>query len=387
MAMRQVRSERVRALRARAQHLTDAAPATSLAHAAAVCGLQHTPAGSAALALAARVPNAEPADIARALTDERALAIVWSRRGLPTLVPSADLAVFTLGLRPEDEDSWRAVIQGFVGHLETVDMTATELVALVNDAILGALDGRELTKRELGAALVPAMPASLKKWFDAEMLSSFTAALTRAASLNGAFVLSPRTDGETAFVRTDQWLGAFPADTPEATDLARREAVRRYLRAYGPSSAKAYAEWTQTSEGQARRAFEAVADETIAVSVEGALGWLLAEDEAVLGDVPPPEGVRLLPPHDAYLSSPDRRVIVPDSARHKRLFRAAGNPGAVLANGEVAAAWYAEKRGSRLELKVETFRTLPAAVMRSVEMQAPRLAAFMGASVVRVVFR
>jgi len=379
----QVRPERVRALRCAAHHLTDEAPAPSLEAAAAVCGLQDTPPGSAALALAARVPLAEAADVTRALVDERALVVVWSRRGSPYMVPSEDLGVFTLGLRPDDEESWQAAIQGFVAHLETVNMSATELVSIVSDAVLDVLDGRELTKRELGAALAPAMPAALSKWFDADAFSSFTAMLTRAASLNGTFVLAPRHGGEASFVRTDQWLGAFPQAEPEA---ARREMTRRYLHAYGPSSAKAFAEWAGIGDGHARRAFELVAEETVAVSVEGAHGVLLAEDAERLSDGSVPSGVRLLPPHDAYLAALDRRVIVPDAARHKRLWRAAGNPGAVLAEGEVVAAWRAEKSGSRLKFKVEPFRTLPGAMMRSVELQAPRLAAFKGADVVKVVF-
>ncbi len=375
--------ERVRALRCAAHHLSDSCPALSLEAAAAVCGLQDTPPGSAALALAARVPTAEPADFARALESERSLVVVWSRRGSPYLVPSDDLGVFTLGLRPDDEESWQAAIQGFVAHLETVNMSATELVSIVNDAVLDVLDGRELTKRELGAALAPALPVALSKWFDADTLSSFTSMLTRAASLNGTFVLAPRHGAEASFVRTDQWLGAYPTTEPEA---ARREMTRRYLRAYGPSSAKAFAEWASVGEGHARRAFDLVAAETVAVSVEGAHGVMLAEDAERLPDVSAPSGVRFLPPHDAYLGALDRRVIVPDAARHKRLWRAAGNPGAILAEGEVVAAWRAEKRGSRLELKVDPFRTLPVAMMRSIELQAPRLAAFKGAGVVKVVF-
>jgi hypothetical protein len=274
-----------------------------------------------------------------------------------------------------------------VAHLETVEMSACELVSAVNDAIVDVLDGRELTRSELAAALAPKLPPAFKKWFDEDQLASFAAVLARAASLNGTFVLSYRHRGEAPFVRTDQWLGAFPDTTAWAIESARKEMVRRYLRAYGPSSPKAYAEWAGTGERVARLAFTSIAEELVPVSVDGAHGHLLAEDAALLGEAPEPAGVRFLPPHDPYLAAIDRRVIVPDTARHKKLWRGGGNPGAVLANGEIVASWRANAKGSRLELEVTPFRTLPAAIIRSVELQAPRLAAFNDAKIVRVVVR
>jgi len=383
MAAIQLRPERVRALRLAAQHLTDASVAETLVDAAAVCGLQDTPPGSAALGLAARASGVMPDDVARALVDDRSLVIVWSRRGSPYLVPSADLGVFTRGLLPDDEESWRAAVQGFVGHLETVEMTASELVSLVDEAVFEVLADRELTKRELGEALAPLMPPALRKWFDADTFSSFTAVLTRAASLFGRFVIAPREGSDLTFVRTDRWLGSLPQDEPEA---ARHEMTRRYVHAYGPTSPRAYADWAGIGEGHARRAFEALADELVAVRVEGADGRVLAGDAAVLDEVAAPLGVRLLPPHDAYLASPDRRVIVPEANRHKALWKAAGNPGAVLVDGEIAGSWRPRKSGRKLELEVFQFRTLPVSAKSKVEIAAARLGAFKGAQVTSVEF-
>src|SRR5918996_5646630 len=66
---------------------------------AAVVGLQDTPPGTAALALAAR------ADVGPEALDE--LVIVPSLRGAATAVALEDLAMFTLGLEPSDEDEAR----------------------------------------------------------------------------------------------------------------------------------------------------------------------------------------------------------------------------------------------------------------------------------------
>lgn len=70
--------------------------------AAAVVGLQDTPPGTAALALAAR------ADVAPEALDE--LVLVPSVRGAPLAVAERDLGVFTAGLEPPDEEAAKAVV-------------------------------------------------------------------------------------------------------------------------------------------------------------------------------------------------------------------------------------------------------------------------------------
>ena len=70
--------------------------------AAAVVGLQDTPPGAAGLALAARA-DAGPDALAE-------LVLVPSVRGAPLAVAPQDLAVFTAGLDPPDEEAARAVV-------------------------------------------------------------------------------------------------------------------------------------------------------------------------------------------------------------------------------------------------------------------------------------
>lgn len=72
------------------------------AKAAAVVGLQDTPPGSAALSLAAR------AEVAADGLDE--LVLVPSIRGAPLAVAAEDLAIFTAGLDPPDEEAARVVV-------------------------------------------------------------------------------------------------------------------------------------------------------------------------------------------------------------------------------------------------------------------------------------
>lgn len=95
------------------------------AEAAAVVGLQDTPPGSAALALAAR------ADAAPAALDE--LVVVPSVRGAPLAVAQGDLAVFTAGLAPPDEEAAKAVIGNAWKSLDGI--TATDALDRVSEAV------------------------------------------------------------------------------------------------------------------------------------------------------------------------------------------------------------------------------------------------------------
>ena len=50
-----------------------------------------------------------------------------------------------------------------------------------------------------------------------------------------------------------------------------------------------------------------------------------------------------LPPFDPMLEVADRELLVPSAADHKVMWRAAANPGAVLAAGEIIGAWRRRK--------------------------------------------
>ncbi len=81
-------------------HLSCRLAADSLVEAAAACGIQDSPPGSAALALNARVRDFSPAGLARALEVDKSLLRLRSLRAVPHIVPAQDASVFTSGLLP-----------------------------------------------------------------------------------------------------------------------------------------------------------------------------------------------------------------------------------------------------------------------------------------------
>jgi hypothetical protein len=97
--------------------------------------------------------------------------------------------------------------------------------------------------------------------------------------------------------------------------------------------------------------------------------------------------VRLLPPYDPYLAFGDREALMPDRAYHKELWRVAGNPGVVLVDGEIAAAWKPKKAGKRLRLELTPLRPLAAKELKAIEAEARILAPFRGAAAAEVVVR
>ena len=120
------------------------------------------------------------------------------------------------------------------------------------------------------------------------------------------------------------------------------EAVRRFLRFYGPGTPADFAAWAGMTGRHAKRVWAEVADELVEVRAAGAKAWLLAEDEAALASPPAAEGMRLLPPGDPYLQKPNRTLLAPDDALRRDLFRAVGSPGVVLREGRLAGSWKAK---------------------------------------------
>jgi hypothetical protein len=110
--------EQILAFRLAAHNLTRRLGPRSVTKAAAACGIQETPLGSAAIAFFARVENLTPALVDRVLYEDRTLVSVWAMRGAPYVVPAGDLGVFTVGALPLDPVSFKQSLGGWSDALE-----------------------------------------------------------------------------------------------------------------------------------------------------------------------------------------------------------------------------------------------------------------------------
>jgi hypothetical protein len=378
--------DRVLAFRLAGHHLDRRLPPGSLLEAAAACGVQDSPPGSAALALHARVGELAPADVDRALAQDRTLLAVWSLRLAPCLVPTVDTAVFTAGVLPGDEASLRAAMPGPAAALGRVGVTLTEAVEATVAAAREVLDGRELTKGELSGEVSSRLPDALTPWCEPCQAHHVPETVFRALGPHGVACLAPRTGNTAVLVRTDQWLDAA---TPAARDpeLARAELVRHYLRCYGPSTPGHLAKWAGIGSADARRSWRLVEPELAEVTLEGGgRAWLLEADGARLASPPAARGVRLLPPSDPYLALRDRDTLLPDRALQRRVWRPIGSPGVVLLDGRMVGTWRPRKQGRRLTLTVEPFERLALPARDAIQTEAERAAPHRGATTAEVLF-
>ena len=88
---------------------------------------------------------------------------------------------------------------------------------------------------------------------------------------------------------------------------------------------------------------------------------------------------------DPYLQARDRELLVPDQALRSELYRALGNPGVVLADGEVVATWRPKAAGAWLTLLVSAAAPLTPDVRARIDDEAERVAAARGARLREVV--
>jgi hypothetical protein len=321
---------------------------------AAFPGLQDTPPGTALTALAAR------ADAGPEALEE--LVLVPSLRGAPTAVALEDLAIFTSGLEPADEDEARHLIGNAWKPLER--HSALEALDVASEAVRAVLADGPLIKGEFHRALTAAVPEDLRWWCKGCGEHHVHPSLWRATGIRGVLAIVGR-DGRTPV------FGAPPAAPP--VEDPGGALARRYLQVHGPGTPQLFRHWAMLTLPHAKRLWARAGE----LAQVGDQRWVLAEDAAL--EAPQPEGARLLANLDPLASARDREVLVPDEALRKRIWRALGGPGMALVDGEVAGLWRPRKQGRRLVVELEPLRRLEQGELDLLAAEAERLAPFRGA--------
>ena len=326
---------------------------------AAVVGLQDTPPGTAALALAAR------AGVAPKALDK--LVIVPSVRGAPMAVAPKDLAVFTAGLEPPDEEAAKAIVGNAWKTLHGI--TAMEALDRVSEAVHDSLRAGPLPRDDFHQALRERLPKKLLWWCRGCDSHHVNPSLWRATGVRGVLAIVGR-DGRSAV------FGAPPKHAAHKDPGA--ELARRFLGTYGPARPKLFADWAGLAPAHATALWER-AGHLAPIDLDGTKAWALAKDRAALAKQRKVTGVRLLPNLDPLNTGRDREVLVPDAAVRKRIWTVLGGPGTVLVDGEVVGLWRPAKKGTKLLVTVESLGRFPASAKDELAAEAERLAPFRGA--------
>jgi hypothetical protein len=331
----------------------------------AVCGVHAQMLPAAELSLGLRLVGATRQDVQAALWKRRSLVKTYGLRGTIHLFPSDELpmwvAAFRANRRP-DEARWLAQMG--------LEMAQKEAIIT---AIGGALDGRCLTREELGLevarrvgswatdAVSPAFGGQWPRWL-----------ITLGAAANaGLLCFGPNQKGKVTFTRPDQWLGSWK-EVESATAL--KMIFRRFLSTYGPATSQDFAQWFGMPPRTALALMRELADELEEVEVEGHHAWLLAS-EAEASWAPVSDVARLLPHFDCYLIGCFPRDRLVPSAWAKRVLKQGGigNLPVVVVDGVVAGLWQQRRSGRRVEIVVEAFQPLSGDQHQQLEAAARRI--------------
>lgn len=374
----------VLAQRLAAHHLQQPLPPGGLLQAAGACGLQNTPPGAVETALWNRVEGFTPALLQRELVETRRLLQAWSFRGVPCVFPTQDRSVFLHALIPHPGEPW-IYTGGIPLALEHLGMDFGTLLALVQQAmpLLDTLTVRSKAGLDaaIAQAVAPRLPPSKRAlWEDPSMYGpnqtvggAVVSFLLRPCALQGLVIFGPREGASPTFTSTRRWLG----DCPPPTADGQRQLVRRFLHCYGPADEAMLAQWLGCSPQQARRLWQGAAADMLPACVEGRRRFILAQDADAFAQARPPEGIRLLGPHDPYLDCRDHDLLLPDKALQRQVWRITANPGVILRQGRVAGIWKGKTAGRRFTLAATLWQPDPA-LTGAIQAQAARYASFRG---------
>ncbi len=316
-----------------------AGPAAGSLAEAAACPASDFSRDAALLALSARVEGLTRERYDEA-TDAGDLAVAHVVRGAIHALAPDDLALYGRALISRDDIELAQQLGQQVQQLaEERGFAPTDALDEVAEATTDALRGGvALSKNELHEELRGRVGADLMPWCKGCKTHHVAPMLWRFGTVKAG----ARLDSERRYV-----LGR-PGRAPAAA-----EAVRRFLRFYGPSTSGEFAEWSGVAKPHATRLWADVEGELAEVPIAKRKAWALSEDVGDLGSPPAAEGVVLIPPGDPYLQKPNRPLLAPEPELRKRLFRPVASPGVVLKDGRLAGLWRVRAKGRKAEISVE----------------------------------
>ncbi len=336
--------------------------AASLAEAAA-CPASDFSRDAALLALSARWSGVtrEAYDSG---TDSGEVVVAHIVRGAIHALAPGDFALYGHALIAADDHELGAQLGRQIQRLAAEKGFApTDALAEVAEATGAALQGGgALSKNKLHDELRERVSGDLMPWCKGCGSHHVAPMLWRYATVKAG----ARLDSARRYVLDD------PGKGPPAS-----EAVRRYLRFYGPATPGDFAEWAGLAKPHAERLWKKIEADLAEVSVGKRKAWFLDNDSGDLDSPKQAEGIRLIPPGDPYLQKSNRPLLAPDPELRKRLFRPVASPGAVLKDGKLAALWRVKAKGKKAEISVEKIGRIARA---DLEEEARRVADLRGAS-------
>lgn len=341
-------------------------------------GVQDAQRGSARLALAARLdvnPVALSGERFREALDAADVTLAWTHRGAPHLHRASELPAVAASLVPVSDADAQARLAWQRGDVAKAGVPPTEALRTAALALHDVVDAT-MTKGAASERVTARVPEGLTRWCRVCQATHIHEQVMRLTTLRAGVRLEPDVFPATLTPIGGGLLAAEP------DPAACAEVARWYLHLHGPATAAETAGFIGTTK---RIAGEMWPDGLVEVDFAGRRTWLAAADVAALENPPDPDVVRLLPPSDPLLQARDRRTLVPDEGHHKQVWRVLGNPGVLLASGEIVATWRAKAAGrERLDVTIDPLLPFRPADRAVAQDEAARVAAARGFPDVRV---
>ncbi|MBD8061057.1 winged helix DNA-binding domain-containing protein [Oceanitalea stevensii] len=327
------------------------------------------------LAVHARTEGVTPADVDRAMYEDRSLVkqlamrrtlFVFPRDLLPAALGSASARVAA---------EQRRVIARDVEKYAVADDGAAWLDAAASAVLAHLATNGPLSARTLREQ-VPELTGQFTTNLDKKYGGTFQIGprVLTMLGAEGRIVRGPNAGhwriGRPTWTLMESWLGERP--TPVPADDGYAEIVRRWLMTFGPGSVEDVQWWLGSTKAAARAALAAV--DAVQVSLDGGqVGWVLPEDEE---PVPAPEPwAALLPTLDPTTMGWKGRGFYLDPADTPYLFDTNGNAGnTAWWDGRIVGAWVQDDDDT---VKVVLHRDVSAVARSALDAEAARLTAWL----------
>ncbi|MFQ5627621.1 MAG: winged helix DNA-binding domain-containing protein [bacterium] len=354
----------VAAFRLRRHHLIDQNPANLIIVCRNVCGMQAQVAAAAELQFRARIHDLNRTEIQAALWENRTLVKTSLMRQTLHIIPAEDFSIYITALK-------KSRLASLWHYRSKFGITQKEGDRL-DDLVLELLADGPMPQREVAERILPKVGKSIQKYMEL----AWSIQLFRHALVEGLICYGPEQRKRATFVRVDRWL-------PEQKSVSEYEAkqilLRRYLRAYGPATARDFAKWAGFPGKEAEEVWRSLSAELAEVSIDGQKASVLREDVEQLTNSNPGKSIlRLLPHFDPYLLAHVGKDHLVAPAHYKKVYRKAGwiFP-VVLLDGRVIGVWSYKRRGKRLSLELEPFENFSKTIYTAIEKETASLGRFL----------